>query len=399
MKRHILLLALLLVTAFPAFAQIEDEILQSKAEKIAKGRAFLIEKFLDRDYDKVKEIKDYLLDLEDENYVALRPNELWHLLQWTKEYDALTALLRRSDSAYLVSYREKTFFDYQNHYSSKVFPAWDRLGQCLMARGVEDKHLLQFGLQEADLSEEDRAFLTLFLDWLFVEDHYLIKDVQNDADQTKINASATRFLETYPNSDYEWFVRHLIRVQYVEKDWGCGFGFDLCSGFTTGVLAKPVFGFGIGFDVLYKRFDLTLGFDVMILKTRADQLYSFEGNHYTYPQGSQCNWTMPYANLAYYVFDSKRIAIAPFVGIGGLMEWYPTNKNNENEYKDMEKNRLMYKAGLNFDIKTRGMDLDRGAFRIKYEFGLTGLKEGQVSTVHLISVGWSEFGRGNKRVY
>lgn len=381
MKRYIILIAVLFATAFSGFAQIEDEIQQSKKEKIAKGRAYLLEKFLERDYDKVKEIKDYLMGLESEDYVALTPFEQWHILQWTKEYDALMEILRHADSLYFASY------------NNKVFPEKDDLMRRLYLRGVEDKHLLKYNLDEAQLAAEDNAFLTLFLDWLVGSN--------GNIEQKNWNIEADKFLAGYPNSDYKWFVTHWIRKPYeVESDWGLGFGFDLCSGFTTGVLAKPVFGFGISLDVLYKRFDLTLGVDIMILKTRADQLYSFEGYHnLIYPKGSQCNWSIPYANLAYYVFNHKRIAIAPFVGIGGLLEWYPTNKNNENEYKDMEKNRLMYKAGLNFDIKTGGLDLDNGAFRIKYEFGLTGLKEGQVSTVHLISVGWSQFGRGHKRVY
>ena len=98
MKRTFLTLTILLATVFSAFAQIENEILQSKKEKIAKGRVYLLEKFLDRDYDKVKETKDYLLGLEDDNYVAIAPMELWHVLFWTKEFDALTTDIRSYDS-------------------------------------------------------------------------------------------------------------------------------------------------------------------------------------------------------------------------------------------------------------------------------------------------------------
>ena len=65
----------------------------------------------------------------------------------------------------------------------------------------------------------------------------------------------------------------------------------------------------------------------------------------------------------------------------------------------LEKNYLLYRAGLIFDIKTRGLDFSKGAFRFKYEFGLSELGDGQISTVHLLSVGWSEFERGYKRVY
>ena len=394
MKRHILLLALLFATAFPSFAQIENEILQSKTEKIAKGRAYLLEKFLDRDYDKVKEIKDYLMTLEDDNYVALRPAELWRILSWTKEFDELTTLLRRSDSAYMKANAEYGYFD--ERFGTKVFPGWDGLGTQLQRRSAEDKHLLQFGLQEADLTPEDKAFLTMFLDWLFVKNTYLIKD----ENQTRLNEMANRFLSDYPNSDYEWFVRNLIRKQYVENDWGGGYGMNVCSGVSTGAFTRPVFGFGIGFDVLYKRFDLSLSADIMMSTTKTDQTYSFDGESgLVYPKGSNCNWTLPYADLSYKVFDGNRVALAPFVGIGGLFESYPNNKEKEPEYKDLEKNYLLYRAGLIFDIKSRGLDFSKGAFRFKYEFGLSGLGDGQISTVHLFSVGWSEFERGNKRVY
>lgn len=397
MKRHILILVLLFASAFPAFAQIEDEIQQSKTEKIAKGRAYLLEKFLDRDYDKVKEIKDYLMTLEDDNYVALRPVELWHILQWTKEYDELVALLRRSDSAYFSAYRN-SYFSYDP--TSKIFPQYDNLGEKVFLRSLEDKHLLQFGLQEADLIPEDKAFLAMFLDWLFVDDHYLIRDIQKDLDQTRVNAMATQFLSDYPNSDYEWFVRNMIRKEYVEKDWGGGYGLDVCSGVSTGAFTRPIIGFGLSIDVLYKRFDLTIGADIMLSKTKIDQTYSFDGESgLVYPEGSNCNWVMPYADLSYKVFDGNRVAFAPFVGVGGLFENYSNNKDNEPEYKDLNKAFLLYRAGLIFDLKTSGLDFNKGAFRFKYEFGLSGLGDGQISTVHLFSVGWSDFERGNKRVY
>lgn len=397
MKRHtLLLMVLLFATAFSAFAQIEDEILQSKTEKIAKGRAYLLEKFLDRDYDKVKEIKDYLLSLEDENYVALEPMELWVVELWTKEYDALVSSLRQVDSAFNARYT-------RNHYSrqqEKIFPPYDDLKPKLFLRTREDTHLLRFGLQEANLPLEDNAFLSMFMDWLFVENHYLIKDIQNDANQTELNATATKFLSDYPNSDYEWFVRHLMRKQYTEMDWGFGLGVDFRSALTTGTLANRGLGVGISFDVLYKRFDLTVGFGAMTLKTRKDQVYSFQGNDgLVYPKGSNCNWNSPYANLAYYLFDGKRIAVGPMVGIGWFFEEYPYNDKKEEEYKELNKNFLVCKLGVNFDFKVPYYGFDRSAIRMKYEFGLTGFGAEQMSTVHMLTVGLSFIGRGSKRVY
>ena len=378
MKRILLFFALFI--AIPSFAQIEEEIMQSsKSAKIAQGRNYLVEKFLDRDYDKVKEIKDYLLSLEGDDYVALTPYELWHILARTKEFDALTENLRHFDSVYYHSF------------DNKIFPERDLLLRKLYLKGCEDEHLIRFNLQEAQLQLEDEAAVSLTLDWL------LQKSVD---EQGELNEKSTRFLKDYPDSDYEWFVRHVIREQYVEKDWGIGFGISFCSGFSSGNMPTNGIGMGVSVDVFYKKFDLTIGASVLTLKTIVDQTYSYNGvSNLVYPKGSNCNWNLPYANLAYTVLDYKRIALSPFIGIGGLIEHYPQNDNKEYEYKELDNRHLLYKAGLNFDIKFNGLDADKDVIRIKYEFGLTEYNQGQVSAVHLISVGLSGIFRGEKRVY
>lgn len=374
MKRHILLLALLLVTAIPTFAQIENEILQSKKEKIAKGRAYLLEKFLDRDYDKVKETKDYLLTLEDEDYVALTPFEKWHILQWTKEYDVLAENLRHADSSYFASF------------SNKVFPEKDDLMRKLYLRGVEDKHLLKYNLDEAQLAAEDNAFLTLFLDWLVGSN--------DNIEQKNWNVEADKFLTDYPNSDYEWFVRHWIRKPYeVESDWGWGMGFNLCSGFSTGSLAQPIIGFGLDFDIAYQRLFMFLGYHVMAANTRIDQHLSDGG---LCPKGYHVGWMPMYADLGYAVVDNRSIRITPFVGVGGIIETYGNQKHPE--YEELEKNIFLYQGGLSFDIKTSGR-LEDGFIRIRYCCGANGLGKKEVSMTHLFSVVAGGFSRGTKRVY
>lgn len=386
MKRKILLLILLFVAAFPAFAQIEEEIQQSKTEKITKGRAYLLEKFLDRDYDKVKEVKDYLMTLEDDNYVAFWPSELYHILQWTKEYGELTSLLRSMDSVY---------FSVPDYTKKKVLPEYDDLYKQLYLRGMEDKHLLQFGLQEADLTSEDRAFLTMFLDWLFVEKHYLVIDVQKDENQTRVNEMATRFLSDYPNSDYRYFVRHAIRKQYVENDWGWGMGLDVCGGFLTGSLKDkflPIFGFGISVDVLYKKFLLNLGYDIILSDTKKDQPYS--GG--IYPAGSRDNVMNFYADLGYRFVDGRLISVAPFVGIGGAWDTYGTGQYDKPNISELDKFYTTFQAGLIFDIKPRNLGIT--IIRVKYNCGIAPIN-GNISTVNVISVGGTGVIRKNKRIY
>ncbi len=396
MKKTFIAFVLLFAMVAPSFAQIEEEILQSKVQKIAKGREYLLEKFLGRDYEKVKEIKDYLLDIEDKYYVALYPAELWCILMWTNEYDELVSLLHHSDSAYFEAYQRDFYTGLST--SMRVFPRYDELYGVVKKQSTEDRHLLEFSLQESGLSPEDKALITLILDKLIPDQSRTT--VSNKTSLETVNESATQFLSDFPNSDYEWFVRHVIREQYVEKDWGMGLGLSFCSGFSSGNMPTNGIGMGVSVDVLYKKFDLTIGASVMTLKTRVDQTYSYNGvSNLVYPKGSNCNWNLPYANLAYTVLDHKRIALSPFIGIGGLIEHYPQNDNKEYEYKELDNRHLLYKAGLNFDIKFNGLDVDKDVIRIKYEFGLTEYTQGQVSAVHLISVGLSGFLRGTKRAY
>ena len=93
MKRIILILTLLLPTAFTAFAQIEDEIAnyQSNWELMLKARDYIKDKVVDGDFTKVKEAKDYALTLtlKDENVNPFSRSELWSIMFLTNEFEAL----------------------------------------------------------------------------------------------------------------------------------------------------------------------------------------------------------------------------------------------------------------------------------------------------------------------
>ena len=388
MKRLLLLFALFI--AIPSFAQIEEEILRysqieeeiqekSKEVKINEARSYLYEKFVEEDFDKVKEIKEYLLSLETPGFHAFSGREFWCLLLCTQEYAELLANIRLTGTK-----NPHTAYEF---YPNRSFPP---LENCMMEYIEKEGAFMKINIQETELKNVEKSFLSLFVDWITDEVVF----------SGSLNPKSDAFLEAYPDSDYEWFVRHNIRQVYVKNDWGLGIGVDFRSGFTSGGLPDDGLGMGLSLDVFYMKFDLTLGAGVMTLKTTRDQLYSYGSEtNLIFSKGEKCNWVMPYANLAYYLYDGKRVSLGPFVGIGEISEIYPFNKETEEEYKDLEKNFLLYKAGLNIDIKT---DVDHSPYidvRIKYEFGLTGYNQGQVSVVHLISVGLSGFHRGTKRVY
>ena len=369
---------LLLFSTATAFAQIEKEIDQSKSEQIRRGREYLLEKFLDRDYEKVKEIKDYLLGLETDDYKALALFELWHILFWTQEFDALTESFRQVDSAFAAK-QEKT-----------VIPPRDQLREQLYRRSMEDEHLLRFNLQEAHLPAEDEAFLNLYLDWD-------LKPINNPENTEKCNELADKFLAQYPNSDYEWFVRHMIRKVFVDKKRGWGMGMDLGSGLSTGTFARPIGGIGLSLDFFYGKFDFMLGYEVVFGKTVVDVPYTINSVPEIYPKGSHSNTIVWYADLAYPVWEKKRLRLAPFVGISGVSDSYPDDKVPGSTLKYQGEHRWTGNVGLCLDIKGR-LAYDVGMTRFKYMFSMT-MPNAPISTMHTISVGWTYVIRGKERVY
>ena len=322
MKRNILLLALLFVAAFPAFAQIEEEIQQSKKEKIAKGRAYLLEKFLDRDYDKVKEIKDYLLTLEDDNYAVFMPAEYWHVLLWTKEFDVLTMNMRAFDSSRFEAYK------------NKVKPQRDQLSEQVSRRSIEDEHLLRFSLQEAQLPAEDFDFLSLFLDWDLKP--YSLEN------QKEWNEKADKFLKEFPNSDYEWFVRHLIRVKMETEDWVWGFGLGVGSGVFTQDLNEWMTGSVGGCGTLeasYKRVRFALYIDGIDIKLRENPSEKGDGSALAFN-----------VSAGYDLVHSRRISLTPFAAVG-VGQMSSKVLGSIPELVPLTKWRMNYEVGADLDFR------------------------------------------------
>lgn len=372
MKRIVIAFILLLMAA-SGFAQIEDEIMQSKAIKIEKGREYLLEKLLDRDYDKVKEIKDYLLGLEDEYYVALKPDELSFVLLLTREFDVLANYLPQ-----VKSYQAE----------NKVLPNYDDLWNKISQRCKVDEHLIRFNLQEANLSAVENDFLTLFLDWSLKP--------YSELNREQWNLKADKFLANYPDSEYDWFVRHVIRNKEVDANWGWGFGLDLCSGFLTGPLKERdmlIAGLGLSLDVLYKRFFLQLGYDILFAKSKFDQPYSTG----VCEAGKRFDIEYFFADFGCSVVNNRRLSISPFVGIGGFCEMYGINANDDKNLTELDKQYLSYQTGLIFDIKGH-YEFEDGVIRIKYNCGIVPIN-GKISTVNVISIGGTGFFRKKHRVY
>ena len=370
----VIILACLFVMTTSGFAQVEEEILQSKTTKIEKGRTYLLESFLNRDYTKVTEAKDYLLSLEDDHYLAFAPLELINILLWTQEFDALKVYIQQIDSIYAAGLQ------------NMIIPPSDQLRKQVFQRSVEDEHLLRYNVNEAMITEEDKALLTLYLDWFTKPLSF--------QHQGECNKKSEKFLKQYPNSPYKWFVQNVTyrELSRLNRDtWACGTGFDLCGGYVTGKLSEtmtPIVGLGLYFNLAYKKLLMELGYDIVLSKTKVDQPISTG----VYRAGSHNELFNFYLDVSYPVVSAKEWSISPMVGIGGCWETitntiFSSNILSYDEIAELEHFYPTARAGLILDIKTHGAFED-GVIRVKYHCGLSNYG-GSISSIHIISVGAS----------
>jgi len=202
---------------------IEKRILNyddSKSTIISKGRNMLIDKFIEKDIESVKEIRRYLMeDVENKNYISLYPVENWLILYWTNEYNDLLDDIKSLDSLRMAEY------------DAKIQPNKDLLYLKLKEASVENAETIKSQINESGLSSEYKMFLTLNYENLIADvqaDEYIID---------KLNNSAEIFLSAYPNSEYTDFTRKHIRYKLMTSDWGFGYEFYLGYGIFTGSLS------------------------------------------------------------------------------------------------------------------------------------------------------------------
>ena len=243
----------------------------SKSSIISKGRNLLLDKFIEGDLNKVKEIKDYLIKTEDSDYFALYPDEYWLILYWTKDYNELAEVIQQFDSLKNDSYR------------TRIRPLNDMLYSKLNEKSLNNEIQLKKQLQDSELDAETKKVLSMNLDVLLLDNKGKTIYARDS-----INEQADIFLETYSQSKYEDFTKKYIRFKLVPRDWG--FACELFSGYSvyTGNLSDNYTNnvpFGVAFDICYKNFELYLRGYIGVNKTKKDFDYSLG----TWEKGSRMN--------------------------------------------------------------------------------------------------------------
>ena len=384
-----LVIMFLVLRAFSQVDSVEKQILSygnSKSVIISQGRSLLLDKFIERDMDKVREIKDYLIEKgEDENYIALFPVEYWLILYWTNEYEELSHNIVAFDSTRIASYR------------TRIRPAQDMLYQRLLSQSRENAQAITNQLQNANIGIEMKSFLQLNFESLMMSE---------ESFQDTLNIQAENFLKSFPDTEYRNFIKQHIEYRLVPKNWGLATEFFSGYGIFTGTLSNnytnniPI---GIAFDICYKKFELYLRIYIGFNKTKKD----FEYSTGVYEKRSSTLVLLPEASLGYAALDNDRFKFSPFAGIGGLHICPPFGKTDkEPELNEVSISAFTYNLGLNFDIKFGGkghLFCPKSSYsflRIRYGYSIANFSkkyDGMSGGTHSITIGFGGISRGLKR--
>jgi len=390
-----LLLIFISASLFGQVDSIEKQVLNfedSRSANIMKGRSLLLDRFLENDIQKVRQIKNYLMEkCENENYIALFPEEYWFILYWTNEYDELTGNIKAFDTAKIRTY------------VTRIHPQYDMLFEKLKSKSIENAAKLKGQIQKSDLNSETKDFLLLNFKYLTTDVH------KNMSLQDSINWQADNFLAAYPASRYNDYIQRFVRFKMVHKNWGIGVEFFSGYGLFTGQLSRnytnnvPI---GVAFDICYKNFTLFLRDYIGFNSTKKDFYYS-KG---IWGRGSQMRVFLPEASLGYAVINSNRCQLLPFAGIAG-MEISPPSHYTDKE-PELDEVSLHFTTtwvlGLNFDLKLGrkppawNPSTSYGFIRFRYSFCLpqfAGKYKGVSGCMHYLTVGIGVLARGTKRQY
>jgi hypothetical protein len=391
---------------FQIFSQvdsIETEILNyndSKAIIISKGRSFLLDKFLENDMRKVKEIKDYLIEKgEDENHVALLPAEYRLILYWTNEFDELLENIKTYNVTPVEEYHIYPSHITRSSYSTKIYPLRDMLYSKLLQYSKDNEDEIMSQISASNLDMEKKQFLQLNFESMVNK---------SDAYQDILNTHADDFLKTYPESEYNYHIRRYIRYKFVQSNWGGDVevfgGYSMLAGGLADGYKNYISGGG-AINIYYKKIEFILRMYGGSAKTKKE----FEYSTGKFEKDSTMSVFLPEVSVGYGVLDNHRFKIAPFLGVGGIFIKAPSARRKEiPELKELNISAVTCNFGVSFDLIFGKKDKQRYNvpyyyfLRLRYNFCLPIFlkKNAEFSgNMHTVTLGVGIFFRDYHREY
>jgi len=403
MKKAIVCFGFIISVTF-ANAQVDsikNEILNyqsNETEIISKARRMLIDKLMIDDYQKMKEIKDFLMkEVVDQNYLALYTPEYWLILYWTQEFNELLTSIEQ------VGYQQDA--KDISTLNSRLKPAEDKLFEKLREKSNSSRHILDVIIENAPIKQEERDFLNLHLS-------YCLSDYTKFGNQDSLNEQSDKFLLKYPTSPYAPFVKKVIRYKEKVSDFGWGYDISLgYGGFSGGISDSfsDYFVFGMSVDLVYTDFVLNLGFSIGGSKLKKD--IDFES--VIWDKEKKGDVIVPQISLGYTFFSKKRFSITPFVGVSSMYispKWDDMRSNTLLEDVELTSD-ASWNAGLSVNLYSKPMTTPRhlrrmnqiqGFVKLKYNYFYSGYEKGYFGldgAMHQVTIAFGGFSRRVRRTW
>ncbi|GAT63281.1 hypothetical protein [Paludibacter jiangxiensis] len=292
----------------------------SRSELISKYRNILLDNIIANDKVKTRENFYYILQqLDDNNYIALYQTEKWMIAYLLNDFHFIISDITNSDSTSMANRK------------NAVFPGRDQLYMQLSKRLLAQKEIVDSQISSApDLSNRDKGFVQLILKALVTpnDGHY---------EQT-LNQASTKYLNQYPGSIYDGYVRNVLRYQYIPKGFSLGVEFYSGASILNPALRKGFASGGIfGFGFIW-------GIDKVQINTRACIVFSslhtdFPFASTTWATGESAQLFLPEISVSYPIELGKKFVLSPIAGIS----WFSASPPQD----DIDKNSSLKSVEIN----------------------------------------------------
>jgi hypothetical protein len=379
---------------------------ESKSDLISKARRLILDKFMENDMVSVISVKHYVEnELEDEDYVGLKPVEKIFIDFWAADYPPILGYAAMLDSilqARTLSIKQEPFQARPPDNRFKIYPLADLMEYKLQEKTRAKYDSIDNLISAAFLSEEYKSFLRLLL-MDICSDTYAM-----EIDRENINMQANSFLESYPDSRYARFVGTHIRNEYQEGKWGLAIGAGGGYMIPTEELAARYSNSGLFYmdvDLEYARLEALLRLNFGFNRTKTDMTYS--GGQW--PKGKRTDFFTTDLALGYRIYDGNLFKIIPFVGISPItFDVTRADRDEDEALKELKISSFSYNFGLCVDFKLprarklRSSKVETGytGFRLRYSYAAAQFArkyEGLSGNIHSLTLGMTCFWRGVKK--
>ncbi len=308
---------------------------------------------------------DSLSRLETDTYVGLVWDERWLLYIWEEAYGNLFDEVMRFDEAE----RERQ--------ANKVAPRNDSLFETIDRTLYEQRFEMYNRLQRALLSEEEKAFVVLQIDYL----------LRLNQDQKDWAIRLDAFLQRYPESRFADFIRSIrpdVKLSSSPSQRGFGMSLLLANSQWNNQLdrsIRPAVGVEGSFYLWRKGWHL--GAEFMTGSTRLSR--TIRHNGFDWPKEDRADFLTAGLEIGRDVLNTKRLRVTPSVGgsFASLVPPVPEEGENPDYYSEFNFSDAHLMAALTTDVKL-----------FRKEWNLQGVEKGTFHGIRLrVGYHWLRMGR------